>query len=142
MKSEKPFRIYFMGEETLELQLFNIIEDLGGVLVGCDTRLSLYYEPVKEDGDVIKNLARWIWRMPANLPTAVRIETTLPLIQSQKPDGIIYSSVVGSRNLSGAERLVEDLVKEKLGIPVLSIETGFPGEHTDKVKGQIKSFIP
>ncbi len=66
LTSRKPLRIYLMGEETQEFGLFNIIEDCGGVLVGCDTRLSLYYELIKEDGAAIENLARWIWKMPAS----------------------------------------------------------------------------
>lgn len=141
LKSPKPARLYFMGDETQEFQLFNIIEDCGGALVGCDTRHSLYYEPVKEDGQVIENLARWIWKMPCNLPTTERIKATLPYIKKQRPDAIIISSVVGSRNLPGAERLVRDMIRDELGIPILSIETKLPLENIEKVKSGIKAFI-
>jgi len=141
LTSKKPLRIYLMGEETQEFQLLNIIEDYGGVLIGCDTRLSLYYEPVKEDGQVVENLARWIWKMPDNLPTVERIKTTIPYIKKQKPDAIIINSMVGSRNLPGAERLVRDIIKEELGIPVLSIETTLPLENIEKVDYQIRAFI-
>lgn len=140
-KTVKPLRFYLMGEETQEFQLFNIIEDCGGVLVGCDTRQSLYYEPVKEDGPVIENLARWIWKMPYNLPTVERIKAILPHIKKQQPDAVIISSVVGSRNLPGAERLVRDIIRDELGLPILSIETTLPLENTGKVKSQIRSFI-
>ncbi|MDO8716512.1 MAG: 2-hydroxyacyl-CoA dehydratase family protein [Dehalococcoidales bacterium] len=141
LKSPKPARLYFMGEETQEFQIFNIIEDCGGTLVGCDTRLSLYYEPVKEDGPIIENLARWIWKMPCNLPTMERIKATLPHIKKQRPDAIIVSSVVGSRDLPGAERLVRDIIKDELGLTILSIGTTLPLENTEKVQSQIKAFI-
>lgn len=141
LKTKAPLRLYLVGEETQEFQLFNTIEDYGGALVGCDTRLSLYYEPVKEDGPVIENLARWMWKMPYNLPTAERIKATLPHIKKQQPDAIIISSVVGSRNLPGAERLVRDIIRDELSLPVLSIETTLPLENTEKVKSQIKDFI-
>lgn len=141
VKSPKTVRLYFMGEETQEFQLFNIIEDYGGALVGCDTRLALYYEPVKEDGQVIENLARWIWKMPCNLPTTERIKATLPHIKKQRPDAIIISSVVGSRNLPGAERLVRDMIRDELGIPILSIETKLPLENIEKVKSEMQAFI-
>ena len=141
LTSRKPLRLYLMGEETLEFGIFNMIEDCGGVLVGCDTRLSLYYELIKEDGAGIENLARWIWKMPCNLPTAERIKVTIPYIKKQEPDAIIVSSVIGARNLSGAERLVRDVIKDELGIPVLSIETGLPLINIDKVNSQIKAFI-
>jgi len=138
---KKPLRIYFMGEETQELRVWNAIEDYGGVLVGLDTRLSLYYDLVREDGSPIENLARWIWKMPYNLPTVERIEATIPYIKTQNPDAIIVSSVVGSRNLPGAERLVKDLIRDELGVPVLFIETALPLENIEKVEYQIRAFI-
>ena len=141
LMSRKPLRLYLMGEETQEFGLFNIIENCGGVLVGCDTRLSLYYELIKEDGAAIENLARWIWKMPCNLPTAERIKVTIPYIKKQEPDAIIISNVIGSRNLPGAERLVREIITDELGIPVLSIETGLPLMSIEKVKSQIKTFI-
>ena len=139
--SEKPLRIYFMGEETQEFRVWNAIEDYGGVLVGSDTRLSLYYNLVKEDGSPIENLARWIWKMPHNLPTAERIKATIPYIKQQEPDAIIISSVVGSRNIPEAERFTRDMLKDELGLPVLSIETTLPLENTEQVDSQIKAFI-
>lgn len=141
LKSKKPARIYLMGEETQAFQLFNIIEDYGGVLVGCDSRLSLYYELIKEDEPPINALAKWIWKMPHNLPTAERVKATIPFIRQQKPDAIIISSVVGSRNLPGAEILVRDIIRDELGIPILSIETTLPLENIEKVDYQIRAFI-
>lgn len=138
---KKPLRIYFMGEETQEFRVWNAIEDYGGVLVGCDTRLSLYYDLIREDGSLIENLARWIWKMPYNLSTAERIKATIPYIKKQKPDAIIVNSNVGSRNLPGAERLVKDLIRDELGIPQLSIETSLSLENLERVDYQIKAFI-
>jgi len=139
--SDKPTRIYLMGDETQEFQLFNVIEQYGGTLVGCDSRLSLYYEPIKESGSAIDALARWIWNMPHNLPTADRVKATIPYIKQQKPDAVIISNVVGSRNLPGAERLVRDMIREELSLPVLSIETSLPLEDIEKVDYQIRAFI-
>ena len=139
--SDKPTRIYLMGDETQEFQLFNVIEQYGGTLVGCDSRLSLYYEPIKKSDSAIDALARWIWNMPHNLPTADRVKATIPYIKQQKPDAVIISNVVGSRNLPGAERLVRDMIREELSLPVLSIETSLPLEDIEKVDYQIRAFI-
>lgn len=138
---DKPLRIYLMGEETQEFQLFNIIEQYGGTLVGSDIRLSLYYKQVEEDDSAIDALAKWIWNMPHNLPTAERMKITIPYIKQQKPDAIIISNVVGSRNLPGSERLVRDIIREELKLPVLSIETSLPLEDIEKVDYQIRAFI-
>ncbi len=138
---ERPLRIYFMGEETQQFRVWNAIEEYGGVLVGCDTRLPLYYEPIKEDGRAIEELAGWVWRMFHNLPAVPRLKATIPYIKQQKPDAIIISSVVGSRNTSEAERLTRDIIRDELGLPVLSLETALPARNTEPVDNQIKAFI-
>jgi benzoyl-CoA reductase/2-hydroxyglutaryl-CoA dehydratase subunit BcrC/BadD/HgdB len=79
--------------------------------------------------------------MPHNMPTSERIKITIPYIKQQKPDAIIISNVVGSRNLPGAERIVRDMIREELSLPVLSIETTLPMEDTERVENQIRSFI-
>ncbi len=139
--SREPLRIYFMGEETQEFGVWNAIEKYGGVLVGCDTRLSLYYDLIKEDDLLIEDLAKWIWKMLYNLPPLKRIRATIPYIRRQNPDAIIVHSMSGSGNLAEAEEMVKSLIKEELGIPSLFIETGFPPEDAEKVESQIKVFI-
>lgn len=140
-KSPKKLRIYWLGEDTQEYQIFNLLEDYGAVLVGCDTRLSFYYELVAEGGNPVENLAKWIWRMPSNLSTLERMQVTLPHIRAQKPDAVIIHSVIGSRNLPGAERLVRDVINDETGLPVLSLETSLPGKNIDLVRSQIQGFI-
>ena len=62
-------------------------------------------------------------------------------IEKQKTEAVIISNVIGSRHLPGAERLVRDLIKEKLGVPVLSVETGLPQENVEKVDYQVRAFL-
>ena len=59
----------------------------------------------------------------------------------QEPDAIIISSVVRSRDLPGAERMVGDIIRDELSIPVPSIETTLPLENIEKVDYQIRAFI-
>jgi len=139
--SGKSLRIYFMGEETPAFRIWNTIEDCGGVLVGCDTRLSLYYETISEDGSAIENLARWAWRMPCNMPTAERAKVTIPFVKQQKPDAIIFSSMLGSSSTPEAEKYTLETIKDELDIPVLSIETTQPLDNTESIEKQLKSFI-
>ncbi|MHA2066106.1 MAG: 2-hydroxyacyl-CoA dehydratase [Candidatus Thorarchaeota archaeon] len=138
---DNRLRVFFMGEETQEFKVWNTIEDCGGSLVGCDTRLSLYYEPIIEEGPILENLAKWIWKMPCNMPTAARIRETIPFIRKQNANAVIINSVVGSRYLPEAERLVRDMIKDELGVPVLSIESTLPAEDTEKTEYQIRAFM-
>ena len=139
--SDTPVRIYVMGDETQELHLYNAIENYGGVVVGCDFRFSLYYNPIDENGKPLESLTRWIWNMPSNLPTKSRIKLELEYIQKQKPDAVIINSVVGSRHLPGVEKLVRYLIKQELNIPMLSIETTLPGENRDKIDYQTNALL-
>ncbi len=139
--SSSPVRVYLMGDESQELCIFNSIENYGGVMVGCDFRLPLYYDVIDEAKSPLDSLAQWIWRMPCNMPSAKRVRSELDLISKQRPDAVMISSVVGSRYISGAERMFRDVIKEELGVPVLSIETTFPNENAEKVDYQIQAFL-
>ncbi|MBN1369909.1 MAG: 2-hydroxyacyl-CoA dehydratase [Dehalococcoidaceae bacterium] len=139
--SAKALRIYLMGDETQQFQLFNTIESCGGRVVGADFRLSLYYEFIDKKGSPLDSLARWIWKMPCNMPTGQRIRETIPFITRQKPDAVIINSAAGSRNLPGSERMVRDIIKEQMGIPVLSIETSLPQQDTEKTEYLVRAFI-
>jgi benzoyl-CoA reductase/2-hydroxyglutaryl-CoA dehydratase subunit BcrC/BadD/HgdB len=79
--------------------------------------------------------------MPYHLPTAERIKATITYIKQQEPDAIIISSVVGSRNIPEAERFTRDMLKDELGLPLLSIETRLPLENTEQTDHQIRAFI-
>jgi benzoyl-CoA reductase/2-hydroxyglutaryl-CoA dehydratase subunit BcrC/BadD/HgdB len=139
--SASPVRVYILGDETQELAIFNAIDNYGGVLVGCDFRWPLYYEMIDEEAPPLASLARWIWRMPSNIPTRERVQTELISIKKQRPDALIISSVVGCRYFPGAERMVRESVKQELGIPVLGIETTLAGENVEKVDYQIRALL-
>lgn len=139
--ADVPLRIFYSGVGTQEFRVWNAIEDYGGVLVGCDTYLPLFRELIPENGSPIESLARWIWRMPFHHPTSKRIQATIPFIKKQRAEAVIISNVIGCRNLSNADKLTKDLIREELGIPVISIETSFPYENVEKVETQIKAFI-
>jgi len=136
-----PTRLYMMGDMTQELSLFNAIENSGGCLVGCDFRFSLYYDLISDDIPPLTAFAQWIWSMPVNLPVAKRVKNQVEAIKKQRPDAVIINSSVGSRNLPGAERLVRDILKEELGVPILTLETTLPGETTEKVDYQVRAFL-
>lgn len=139
--AESPVRVYIIGDETQELYMYNFIEDHGGVVVGCNFRLPLYYELIDEQALSIESLAHWIWHMPTNLPIQKRIEFELSHIKRQNPDAVIISSVIGSRHLPGIERLIRDSIKKELSIPVISIETTIPGDNVERIDYQIRGLL-
>jgi len=139
--SDSPVRVYIIGDETQELYMYNIIEDYGGVVVGCNFRLPLYYDLIDEHTLSIDSLAHWIWHMPTNLPIKERLEFELSRMRRQKPDAVIISSVIGSRHPPGIERLIRDKIKEEIGIPIISIETTVPGDNIERIDYQIRGLL-
>jgi len=140
-RREHPLRVYYSGVETQELSLFNMIEDSGGALVGCDTYLPLFRGLVSEIGSPVEALAEWIWRTPYNFPTPERIRAIIPHLKKQKAECVIINNATGCRYFTETSRLAKDLIREELGLPVLTVETSLPGENVELTESRIKAFI-
>jgi benzoyl-CoA reductase/2-hydroxyglutaryl-CoA dehydratase subunit BcrC/BadD/HgdB len=138
---DSPFRVFYSGIETQELSLFNMIEDYGGALVGCDTYSPMFENLIPENGSASENLAKWIWRSSSNLPTSLRIQRTISDAKRQRADGIIISNVTGCRYMSQTSKLAKDILRSELGLPVLTIETGLPLENLETTELRIRAFI-
>jgi benzoyl-CoA reductase/2-hydroxyglutaryl-CoA dehydratase subunit BcrC/BadD/HgdB len=140
IKDDAP-RIYFVGMAPQQLRFWNLIEDCGGVSVGCDTYLSLFYELIPEHSDIQKEVAKWIWHMPHNIPSIERSKMLTTYIKKQKPDAVIIGNLVGCRNLSQSDKLVKETIREELGIPVTSLEFGASDEDITLLEPHIRSLI-
>jgi benzoyl-CoA reductase/2-hydroxyglutaryl-CoA dehydratase subunit BcrC/BadD/HgdB len=139
--SEKPVRIYFIGEEIPDIRIWNEIEDYEGVIVGYDKYLSLFYEPMKEDGSAIENMAQWIYKMLCNMRITQRIQKTIPVIKQQEPDAIIISSNVGSKIIPESETLIYQIIEGEIGIPILSLENDKFFKENGLTSEKLKTFI-
>jgi len=136
----KRFRIYIMGEPIQELRMLNILESHGGILIGCDTWLDLYYDLIDPSRPPFAALSEYILGMPTNGTIYHKIQRTINHIKQQKADGVILHSITKSKSIPVAEKLIKDLVSEQ-GLPILPIETSFPGESLDTSEYKIRAFI-
>jgi benzoyl-CoA reductase/2-hydroxyglutaryl-CoA dehydratase subunit BcrC/BadD/HgdB len=134
-------RIYFVGMAPQQLSFWNLIENCGGVSVGCDTYLSLFYDLIPEHSNIQKEVAKWIWRMPHNIPTIERSKILTSCIKKQNPDAVIIGNLVGCRNLSQSDKLVKETIREELGIPVTSLEFGASDEDITLLEPHIRSLV-
>jgi benzoyl-CoA reductase/2-hydroxyglutaryl-CoA dehydratase subunit BcrC/BadD/HgdB len=134
-------RIYFVGMAPQQLRFWNLIEDCGGSSVGCDTYLSSFYKTIPENSNIIKELAKWIWHMPHNIPSIERSKILTSYIKKQNPDAVIIGNLVGCRNLSQSDRLVKDTIREELSIPVTSLELGASDEDIALLEPHVRSLI-
>ncbi len=124
-----------------QLRFWNLVEDCGGVIVGCDTYLSLFYELIPEHSDIQKEVAKWIWNMPHNIPSIERSKILTSYIKKQNPDAVIIGNLVGCRNLSQSDKLVKDTIREELDIPVTSLEIGASDEDITLLEPHLRSLI-
>lgn len=139
--ADDPVRIYYVGMAPQDLQFWNMIEDSGGVLVGCDTYLPLFYDLIPENGPVLEDLAKWIWMMPHHMVGADRAKALMRYIKEQKPEAIIMGNVAGCRSLSSSDRIMKETLKEELGIPITSVEFGASEDDVALLEPHIKAFI-
>ena len=137
---DSPLRVYYSGAETQELSVFSMIEDFGGTLVGCDTYLPLYRDLVSEDGS-LRSLANWIWATPFSFPTMERIRATMPFIKKQRAECVMINNTTGCKYLTESSRLARDMIREELGLPVLTVETSSPGENVELTESRIRAFM-
>jgi benzoyl-CoA reductase/2-hydroxyglutaryl-CoA dehydratase subunit BcrC/BadD/HgdB len=138
---DDPARVYYIGMAPQDLRFWNMIEDCGGVLVGCDTYLPLFHDLIPENGPVLGNFAKWIWMMPHHLLGLTRAKMLTKYIKQQKPDAIIIGNVIGCRNLSSTDRIMKETLKEEWEIPITSIEFGSSDEDVALLEPHIKAFI-
>jgi len=137
---DDPVRVYYIGMAPQDLRFWNMIEDSGGMLVGCDTYLPLFHDLIPENGSIRGNFARWIWMMSHHMRGVDRAKTLTRYIKSQEPDAIIIGNVIGCRNLSPSDRIMKETFREELGIPITSVEFGSI-EDVALLEPHIKAFI-
>jgi benzoyl-CoA reductase/2-hydroxyglutaryl-CoA dehydratase subunit BcrC/BadD/HgdB len=138
---DDPVRIYYVGMAPQDLQFWNMIEDSGGALVGCDTYLPLFYELIPENDPVLEALAEWIWMMPHHMLGKDRANALIKYIKQQKPDAVIIGNVTGCRSLSSSDRIMKETLKEELRIPITSVEFGASEDDVALLEPHIKAFI-
>jgi len=139
--TEKTVRIFFMGDETPDIRIWNEIMDYGGAIIGLDCRLSLYYEPIKEGDPIIENLAWWIYSMLRNMTTTDMVTNMISFIKQQKPDAVILSSIAGSKIFPGSRVLTSQIIQDELGVPVFNLINEQPFVIEKSVNKELKDFI-
>lgn len=138
---DDPVRVYYIGMAPQDLQFWNMIENSGGALVGCDTYLPLFHDLIPENGSILGDFAKWIWLMPHHMLGLDRAKMLTKCIRQQKPDAIIIGNVIGCRNLASSDRIIKETLKEDFGIPITSIEFGSSDEDVALLEPHIKAFI-
>ena len=130
-------------------KLLNIIEELGGIIVG-DTLCSgtqRLYNPVEVDEWVMEDMLRAVaekYLLPSVCPCFThsedRIDNLLQMCQDFKADGVIYHQLRLCQVFDlEFQKIKQVLSKNK--IPILRIQTDYSQEDVEQIKTRVEAFL-
>jgi benzoyl-CoA reductase/2-hydroxyglutaryl-CoA dehydratase subunit BcrC/BadD/HgdB len=141
---ENPIRIY-MCEKFPPPPAFNLIDDLGGILIGPEVTDSYYLcEPIKADtDDPCRAIAEWsLNKSPWSnaLPLEDRTKWLLDIIEKYRPEGVIFTAVWGCQLDPQFSRYIADEIKKKFDIPwMMTVLEDVPVEIGEDGKYHLKA---
>ncbi|MBI1987767.1 MAG: 2-hydroxyacyl-CoA dehydratase [Nitrospinae bacterium] len=138
---EDSARIFFCGITTCDLGVYNLLEDLGGTLVGLECIWNIFREDVAEEGDPYVGLARRDLSIPFTQPMGDRSAVIVDLVREWGVEGVIFDCAYGCNYISKTARYVCDVIKEELGLPILILDTDLPNEHRKALEEKIEGFL-
>lgn len=138
---DDPARLFICGSCVSPNTTF--VDKVGGVVVGKDDQWSEIYTHVKETGDPYDNLARAILSFPYELPTEDRGHWTAEQAKKSRADGVIFMYQWGCNYQTAVARMINDVVKDELGIPTVNIEIAELGrmEALEQSENRVEAFI-
>ena len=127
-------------------EYFQIMEDLGGLIVSdniCFGRRT-FMEPVSNEGDLIRNLARAYLKRPSCprmcLKLAERSGEIRDLVEQSKADGVVFQRIRYC-DLWGGDQLDIKKKMREAGIPLLALEREYRLSATGQLKTRVQAFL-
>jgi len=145
----KGYRILLTGS-TLAMgdsKVQDLIEEAGGwvVIEEFAEGIKPYFESVKEDGDLMRNLAEfyfWNRKPPAWFrPDKERLEELVRLSRSFKVDGIVWYQLMFRESYKTESMYFPERIKSETGIPVLILESDYDASEIGQMRTRIETFI-
>lgn len=137
---ENAARVVIAGNGTINFGLFDLIEDLGGIVVGIEARYALVSQLIEPGDDIISSIADWVLHFPHRGGALDRFPKILNLIRQQQAAGVIYNACWGCRHLFGAARVIQDLLARE-GIPMVVLDLASQGEHLGQTRTRLGAFL-
>jgi len=142
--SKDSVRLLISGIAWGDLGLYNILDDLGGIVVGSECVMSIYWEDIEEneDKDPIEIMAERFINVPYTLGASKKAKWTVDNIKRMgKIEGVIINSNFGCNYNAANTRIVSDTIKKETGLPVLTIDSDLPKENREQFRTRCGAFI-
>lgn len=138
--STDRIRVIIAGNGTINFDLFDLIEDLGGTVVGIEGRYALVKNMIDVKGDIINNVAEWILTFPHRAGAPERFQGILEMVKQQKASGVIYNACWGCRHLSGAANIIQGLLVRE-NIPMIILDLANQNGHKAQIRTRLDAFF-
>ncbi len=140
--TDKPLRLLITGIAWGDLGLYNMVDEIGGQIIGSECVLNLYYEDIDTTGDPVRTIAKRFMTTPYALPAKERAKWTVKNIQRlKKVDGVIFNCNFGCNYQTAEARMVTDTIKRETGIPCLITDTDLPQENRGQMRTRLEAFL-
>ncbi|MBI5207614.1 MAG: 2-hydroxyacyl-CoA dehydratase [Candidatus Firestonebacteria bacterium] len=142
--SKNPVRLLISGIAWGDLGVYNIVDDLGGVIIGSECVISTYWKDINNnpDKDPIEILAERFMEVPYTYTGQEKAMWTVENIKQMKNlDGVIININFGCNYVAANTRILQDTIKKETGMPVLVIDSDLPGENREQIRTRIGAFI-
>jgi benzoyl-CoA reductase/2-hydroxyglutaryl-CoA dehydratase subunit BcrC/BadD/HgdB len=137
-----PMRLLITGIAWGDLGLYNMVDELGGMIVGAECVFNLYYEDIDLEGDPLKIIARRFLNTPYALPAEQRAQWTVNNIRrAKRVDGVIFNCNFGCNYQAAEARMVTDIIKQETGLPCLITDADLPKENRGQMRTRLEAFL-
>ena len=137
-----PMRILITGIAWGDIGLYSIVDELGGLIVGSECVLNLYYEDIDTEGDPIDTLTKRFLSVPYTLSSDERARWTLENVRrAEKVDGVVFNCNFGCNYQAAEARMVSDVLKREGGIPCMITDSDLPKENRGQMRTRLEAFI-
>ncbi|MFQ5646006.1 MAG: 2-hydroxyacyl-CoA dehydratase subunit D [bacterium] len=138
---KNPVRLLITGIAPGDLYIYSMIDRLGGIVVGSECVVNLYFEDIKTTGDPLEAMTDRFLSVPYTLKARERADWTLNHFRRlKKADGVIFNCNFGCNYQAAEARIVTDTLKEA-GIPCLITDADLPRGNRGQMRTRIEAFI-
>jgi benzoyl-CoA reductase/2-hydroxyglutaryl-CoA dehydratase subunit BcrC/BadD/HgdB len=126
-------------------KVMRIIEEAGGVVVAQEscTGLKPLDMPVREPGDLLRNIAEKYFHLPCSVmtPNQRRFDLFDKLVRQYKPQAVIDLVWQGCHTYNIESFLVQKHITKRHRLPYLKLETDYSPSDTAQLKVRIQALL-
>lgn len=137
----RPVRVFWATPST-DATLVQLLEDLGGAITGTEYMISHAFYELATDVSVIDAVAESSMDDPMTGSARMRARRIVAEARRFGAEGVIISGISGASHCAFDEAAISHMVREELGLPVLSFDVPFsPGRINQQVQTKMEAFM-